>query len=130
MELFTNLLIHRFVMSYGAKLIFGLSVLVPSIFTFFVPFAARTSYEWAIVIRILIGLTESASFPAIFQFFQNWVSDCIISPNSHSLILTHSLTHSLIVGAIRRENITNSIYVFRDLYGRNHRIFIVGNPCE
>ncbi len=79
--------IYRFVMAYGGKLIFGLSVLVPSILTFFVPFAARTSYEWAIVIRILIGLTESASFPAIFQFFQNWVR--------LTQILTHTLTYLL-----------------------------------
>lgn len=78
---------NRFVMAYGGKLIFGLSVLVPSILTFFVPFAARTSYEWAIVIRILIGLTESASFPAIFQFFQNWVpleEKTLLIPSTYS----------------------------------------------
>eukprot|EP01031_Cornospumella_fuschlensis_P048333 gene48333-59192_t len=63
----------RFVQMYGAKWIFGLSILVPSILTLFVPLACRGSFGLALFIRALIGLCESASFPAVFHFFPIWI---------------------------------------------------------
>lgn len=38
-----------------------------------VPVACRSSYGLALVIRCLIGLLESSSFPAIFYFFPLWI---------------------------------------------------------
>lgn len=58
---------------YGAKLIFGLSILIPSILTLFVPVACRTSIYLALACRCFLGLCESATFPALFQFYPLWI---------------------------------------------------------
>lgn len=58
---------------YGAKWIFGLSVLIPSALTLLVPVACRSSYGMALFIRVIIGFFESATFPAVFHFFPIWV---------------------------------------------------------
>lgn len=63
----------RFAQYYGAKWLFGLSVLVPSILSMFVPAACRSSYPLALTIRCILGLCESASFPAVFHFFPYWI---------------------------------------------------------
>ena len=58
---------------YGPKLLFGLSVLLPSLLTLFVPIACRTSFALAVICRCLLGLFESATFPALFQFYPVWI---------------------------------------------------------
>jgi len=58
---------------YGAKVLYGLSVLIPSIITLLVPAACRTSFGWALFSRAILGLFESASFPCIFHFLPAWV---------------------------------------------------------
>eukprot|EP01032_Pedospumella_encystans_P007676 gene7676-9182_t len=63
----------RFCQLYGAKWIFGLSVLIPSALTLLVPVACRSSYGMALFIRVIIGFFESATFPAVFHFFPIWV---------------------------------------------------------
>lgn len=63
----------RFAQTYGAKWLFALSVAIPSALTLLVPVACRSSYGMALFIRMLIGLTESATFPAVFHFFPIWV---------------------------------------------------------
>ncbi|RYG99618.1 MFS transporter [archaeon] len=63
----------RLVQIYGAKWIFGFSILVPSVLTIFVPMACRGSFGLGLFIRALIGFCESASFPAVFHFFPQWV---------------------------------------------------------
>lgn len=62
-----------FAQKYGAKTLFGLSVLIPSILSLFVPVACRTSFGMALFIRALLGLCESACFPALFHFLPMWV---------------------------------------------------------
>ena len=52
---------------YGAKLIFGLSVLIPSTLTLLVPMACRYSFGTALLIRIVIGFFESATFPSVYH---------------------------------------------------------------
>lgn len=42
-------------------------------FTLFVPVAAKTSFGLTLFIRCLVGLCESASFPAVFHFFPIWI---------------------------------------------------------
>lgn len=63
----------RFASIYGAKYLFGLSVLVPSIITLFVPLACRSSFGLALFSRAILGLFESASFPCLFHFFPIWI---------------------------------------------------------
>lgn len=59
--------------AYGAKWLFGLSVLISSILTLAVPAASRSSLGMAMFIRLLIGLFEAACFPSVFHFFPIWV---------------------------------------------------------
>ena len=57
-----------YVQHYGFRTLFGLSVLIPSVLTMTVPFACKRSYGLALVIRALIGLFESATFPGMVYF--------------------------------------------------------------
>lgn len=63
----------RLAEKYGAARIFGLSVLIPSIITLFVPAAARTSFGMALATRAILGFFESANFPCVFQFYPRWI---------------------------------------------------------
>lgn len=63
----------RFALMFGAKWLFGLSVLIPSLLTVLVPVACKSSFSAALVIRALIGFCESASFPAIYHFLPIWI---------------------------------------------------------
>jgi len=55
------------------KLMFGLAIILPSFLTLFIPVVSRASYPAAIILRTLVGFTESATFPAAYSFFQFWV---------------------------------------------------------
>lgn len=63
----------RYASIYGAKGLFGFSVVVPSLITLLVPAACRTSFGLALFSRAVLGLCESASFPCMYQFFPTWV---------------------------------------------------------
>lgn len=63
----------RVVQEYGAKWIFGLSVLLASIATLFVPVASKKSFGLLLFLRALIGIFESLTFPAIYQFIPTWI---------------------------------------------------------
>lgn len=56
-----------------AKDLFVASIILASIFTILLPVAVEYSYSWALVIRTLTGLAESAAFPAAFQLYKHWV---------------------------------------------------------
>lgn len=58
---------------YGAKWIFAISILIPSFLTVLIPIAATKSYISILILRLFIGLFESASFPAVYYFFPLWV---------------------------------------------------------
>ena len=58
---------------YGAKHLFGFSVIVPSILSMLVPIACKESYPVALFIRAILGFCESASFPCVFHFFPRWI---------------------------------------------------------
>lgn len=63
----------RLIQSHGAKWIFGLSVLVPSLLTLLVPAASKSSLGLAVFVRIAIGLFESATFPCVYHFIVSWI---------------------------------------------------------
>lgn len=79
---------------YGAKWIFGLSVLIPSILTLLVPVACRTSFALALVIRASLGFFEAASFPCIYRFFPLWV------PTAEKTLLVSSISSGMYIGEI------------------------------
>ena len=58
---------------FSPKWTFGFAVFIPSILTILVPLFARSSYTAALVIRMLIGFIESATFPSCYQFFVAWI---------------------------------------------------------
>ncbi|CAG2193627.1 SLC17A5 [Mytilus edulis] len=58
---------------YGGKMVTGWSMFISMIFTLLTPFAARTSFIFAIVVRIVIGMCTGAVFPAIHSLLGNWV---------------------------------------------------------
>ena len=59
--------------TFSPKWTFGLAVFIPSVLTILVPICARSSYESALIIRMLIGLIESATFPSCYEFFVAWI---------------------------------------------------------
>eukprot|EP01034_Spumella_vulgaris_P021316 gene21316-27346_t len=63
----------RLAQQYGAKWIFGFSVLIPSFLTLFVPMAARDSLFSTLVIRMMIGFFESATFPCVYHYIPIWI---------------------------------------------------------
>ncbi|XP_035211568.1 putative inorganic phosphate cotransporter isoform X1 [Stegodyphus dumicola] len=58
---------------YGAKWLFGVGVLITAVFTLLTPVAARLSV-WALVVtRIIEGLGEGVTFPAMNALIGRWV---------------------------------------------------------
>jgi len=58
---------------WGAKFVFGLSILVPSLLTLLVPVSIKTDYGLCLFLRALIGFTEAASFPCTYHIISKWV---------------------------------------------------------
>jgi sugar phosphate permease len=58
---------------YGAKWLFGISILLTSIFTIFFPAVIKASFPLGIFLRILIGFTGSSLFPSVYYFYKAWV---------------------------------------------------------
>ncbi|XP_071133211.1 sialin-like [Mytilus edulis] len=79
---------------YGGKIVTGWSMFVSMIFTLLTPFAARTSYIFAVVVRIVIGLSTGAVFPAMHSLLGNWVPP---SERSKFTAMTYSGTQLGIV---------------------------------
>lgn len=58
---------------YGGKTILGLAVFWWSLWTILTPIAAGLSFGALILARILMGLGESAMFPAVYNLYGRWV---------------------------------------------------------
>lgn len=58
---------------YGGKTILGLAVFWWSLWTILTPVAAGLSFGALILARILMGLGESAMFPAVYNLYGRWV---------------------------------------------------------
>jgi MFS family permease len=84
----------RLIQHFGAKWIFGLSILIPSVLTLFVPAASRHSFGLALFIRCIIGFFESASFPAVYHFFPIWV------PIKEKTLMIPSIVSGMYMGEI------------------------------
>ncbi len=55
------------------KIVFGVSIFVPSALSIFMPTVCRYEYRLALLLRGVIGLFGSATFPAVYNFFIKWV---------------------------------------------------------
>jgi MFS family permease len=64
-----------FALFNGARVIFGLSVFIPSVLTLLFPVAAETNFTLALFVRMMIGLVEACCFPSVFHFFPHWVPE-------------------------------------------------------
>lgn len=49
----------------GGKYVYGLGILLTSIFTLFTPIAAYSSLPSLILIRVLTGISEGVTFPSM-----------------------------------------------------------------
>lgn len=59
--------------SFGPKNIFGAGILLPSIFSLFIPLAASYSMTLVLCLRFGMGLFNSVAFPCAYCFFSSWV---------------------------------------------------------
>ncbi|KAL3272355.1 hypothetical protein HHI36_013834 [Cryptolaemus montrouzieri] len=58
---------------FGGKLIYGIGVLLTSIFTILSPIAARINFSLFIFVRILEGMGEGVTFPAMHAMLARWI---------------------------------------------------------
>jgi len=57
---------------FGGKLLYGLGALCTSIFTLLTPLAARLGWKYLVAVRIIEGLGEGVTFPAMNSLFSDW----------------------------------------------------------
>ncbi|KAG7159931.1 inorganic phosphate cotransporter-like 6 [Homarus americanus] len=69
----TNMLGGRLGELVGGKIVFGIGVLVTSIMTIFTPVVARASTPLFIALRVIEGLGEGVTFPAMNSMMAKWV---------------------------------------------------------
>ncbi|KAG1658839.1 Vesicular glutamate transporter 3 [Nymphon striatum] len=61
---------------FGGKKIFGFGVLLSTIFTLLTPLAATYGgLNWLMFVRIMIGMGEGVTYPAIVQFWSKWAPE-------------------------------------------------------
>ncbi|XP_060064477.1 sialin-like [Ylistrum balloti] len=60
---------------FGGKQLFGLSVLIPGILTIFTPLVTKLGADALIVTRVLEGLAEGLTFPALATMLGHWVPE-------------------------------------------------------
>ncbi|KAJ9590663.1 hypothetical protein L9F63_016291, partial [Diploptera punctata] len=58
---------------YGAKIVFGLGVLITGILTAISPLAAKLGTPVFIVVRVLEGLSEGVTFPSMHVMLAHWI---------------------------------------------------------
>ncbi|KAG1658840.1 Sialin [Nymphon striatum] len=61
---------------FGGKKIFGFGILLSTIFTLLTPLAATYGgLNWLMFVRIMIGMGEGVTYPAIVQFWSKWAPE-------------------------------------------------------
>lgn len=63
----------RLAEKYGGKRLYGIGVLITAIFTILTPFAANTSIYSLVFVRVMEGLGEGVTFPAMHAMLAVWV---------------------------------------------------------
>ena len=57
---------------FGGKWIFGIGILITSIFTILMPIAAKTDFRLLVAVRIIEGLGEGVTFPVMNAMLAHW----------------------------------------------------------
>ncbi|XP_042861744.1 sialin-like isoform X2 [Penaeus japonicus] len=84
--LMTNYIGGRLAERYGGRLVYGLGVTLTAAFTVISPYAARHSTGAFVFIRMLEGMTEGVTFPAMNVMMSYW-----IPPQERARSLTQSV---------------------------------------
>lgn len=71
--LLTQVVGGRLADRYGGKVVLGFGVLIWSLFTLVAPPAAALGIAALIVARILMGMGEAVTFPAIYAMYARWI---------------------------------------------------------
>ncbi|XP_073956767.1 putative inorganic phosphate cotransporter [Choristoneura fumiferana] len=58
---------------FGGKLVYGVGVLLTALFTILSPIAAYTDFKFFIVVRVLEGLGEGVTYPAMHAMLARWI---------------------------------------------------------
>ncbi|CAH2234526.1 jg1666 [Pararge aegeria aegeria] len=58
---------------YGGKLVYGVGVLLTAVFTLLSPIAAYTDFKLFIAVRVLEGLGEGVTYPAMHAMLARWI---------------------------------------------------------
>ena len=56
----------------GGKWLFGVGVLVTAVFTLITPIAAKSSLYFLYAVRVIEGLGEGVTFPAMLAMIARW----------------------------------------------------------
>jgi MFS family permease len=57
----------------GAKRVFTISSMIPSVLTLFTPIACETAFPLALMVRAITGLFAAGVLPSVYTFFYNWI---------------------------------------------------------
>lgn len=60
---------------YGGKYVFGVGILITSVFTILTPLAADTGYFTLILVRVIEGLGEGVTFPTMHAMLARWAPE-------------------------------------------------------
>ncbi|XP_013186887.1 putative inorganic phosphate cotransporter [Amyelois transitella] len=63
----------RIAEKFGGKLVYGVGVLLTAIFTILSPIAAFVDFKFFIVVRVLEGLGEGVTYPAMHAMLARWI---------------------------------------------------------
>ncbi|XP_045115030.1 sialin-like [Portunus trituberculatus] len=69
----TNIPGGRLAEEYGTKRVFGGSILISALLTLLIPVAARESYIFLILLRVIIGLVNGVVYPAMNVMVARWI---------------------------------------------------------
>lgn len=58
---------------FGGKLIYGYGILITAIFTLLTPIAARISIPALVIVRVLEGVGEGVTYPAMHAMLARWI---------------------------------------------------------
>ena len=101
---------------FGGFAMFGASVLVSTLLTAAIPFAAHTSVGFVYFLRAVTGAVEAATFPAIYALLSTWVPEAekgrsvsfVFGAEQIGSMLGFSITGSL----VHRVSWESSFYFF------------------
>jgi len=57
---------------FGGKWIFGIGILITSVFTILMPIAAKTDFKLLVAVRVIEGLGEGVTFPVMHAMLAQW----------------------------------------------------------